>query len=146
MSYGIAQIRDLRTEVARLKPMVEQRDIIVYQEKRDAVILSFLPHASNTTKMEEKGWYKAAQQTNSGHLEDVLYGEIWYDLSPNERLAIEHLYYEDTALAGENTPFYAHLHQYIAAKRNGNAAQTKQQLENALWEMRTPLLSLKKAH
>lgn len=135
MSYGIAQIKELRTEVAGLTPMVSRNDIIAYQEKRDAVILSFLPHASNTTKMTEKSWVKKAQQANDGYLETVLYRDIWDDLLPNERLAIEHLHYENAALVSEDTRLFANLHAYISAKRGGNMILAKQQLNHALWEV-----------
>lgn len=115
--------------------MVKRNDTTAYQEKRDAVILSFLPHASNTTKMTEKVWYKTAQQANEEYLETVLYGEIWGDLLPNERLAIEHLYYEKSTLVSESTRLFANLHAYISARRNGNEDVAKKYLKYALWEV-----------
>ena len=135
MSYGIAEIRELRGEVNNLKPAVRPHDSKTYKKMRDNVIVSFLPFATNTTQMTEKSWYKASLADNDDYLETVLYGEIWNDLLPNEQLAIEHLYYEDVALVNEDTRFYTNMHAYVDAKREGNRELTKQHLRNTLWEV-----------
>ncbi len=131
MSYGFTEIRELRGDVGNLKP----QDVGSYEKVRDDVVIAFLPHATNTTKSSEKRLYKKSLVTNDGYLENLLYGEVWDDLLPNERLAIEHLYYEDAALVDESTGFYANIHAYIDAECQEKKLPAKQHLKNALWEV-----------
>ena len=135
MSYSTAQIRGLREEIRSLKPAVRLHDIKTYEKKRDDVVISFLPHATHTTRMMEKAWYKKALNDNKYHLETVLYGQIWDDLLPNERLAMEHVYYENQSLVGSDTHVYKNVHDYVAAKRSGHKNLAKQHLKNTLWEI-----------
>lgn len=135
MSYSIAQIREFRKEVKRLKPLLHPQDSKTYETMRDSVIVSFLPYASDATQMAEKIRYKAYLSTNNSHLESILYGEIWDDLLPNERLSIEHLYYEAPAMVARGTKFYDAIHAYTEAKRHANSASATQHLRHALWEI-----------
>ncbi len=102
---------------------------------RDELIISFLPHSTHLSKTTEKQQYKQELDSDDGQLETVLYGAIWDDLLLNERLAIAFLYYEDSALVDETTDFYANIHAYVEAKRQGDTVLAKQQLKDALWEI-----------
>lgn len=129
------QIRELRQEVNKLKPAIRPKDIAEYAKLRDNVIISFMPHATKTTQMAEKSWYKQALESKDLYLESVLYGNIWGSLLPNERLAIEHLYYDNPELIDKDTGFYRTIHDYVSAKREGNQNLAQHHLTNAIWEV-----------
>jgi len=135
MSYGITQIQEFRQKYSRLKTAICTEDSETYQDMRDNVIVSFLPYGVNQIPLIEKGKYKAALNDNDSYLEVVLYGDIWKDLLPNERLAIEHLYYENPMLTNEDARFYYNMHDYVEARLRGDKELAKHHLRNALWEI-----------
>jgi hypothetical protein len=134
MSTRISHIRALRAEVASLN-LAKDSGTATYKAQRDSIICAFFPHAKSSTKTAQRSNYLAARERNHGYLETVLYGAIWEDLSPNERLAIEHLYYENTTFVDNNTRLHRSMHHYISAKRSNDQAQTICAMKNALWEV-----------
>ncbi len=102
-----------------------------YETMRDSVIISSLPYRSNTTKTVETNIF---YQNLSDNI-TILYGSIWDNLQPNERIVIEHLHYENPALVSENSQFYSNIHAYIAAKIHGDTTLAKYHLKNTLWEV-----------
>ncbi len=135
VGYNITQIAELRDGVSGLKPTVRRQNTSEYEKTRDDVIVSFLPLASNTTQTAEQARYKAALGDNKGYLETVLYSDIWADLQPNERLAIEHLYFENHNLADRNRRLYHNLHVFVSARLGGYKTLARKYLANALWEI-----------
>ena len=135
MSYGIIQIRKLRKEIGIINQDSNIYESKQYHKIRDDVIISFLPYKSDQLEIVEKQYYQNALNDNNNYLETELYGDIWNDLLPNERLAIEHLYYENHEFVGNLSRFYNNIHKYIDAKISNNEILIKQYLKYALWEI-----------
>jgi hypothetical protein len=123
MVYRKAQIKEFRERMKRLRVDCNTKHRRQYIATRDAIISSF-----------EKSYDKT--NDNELLLKENLYKDIWGALLPNERLVIEHLYYEDPALADKNSAFYQAMYDYIDAKEAGNKADMHKCMHHALWELR----------
>ena len=127
----LSEVRELRQQAQRLP--VE--DVVSYTELRDNVIIGHFPHATNRCKDDERREYLEVQEHRNDFLESTLYRAIWHDLLPNERIALEHLNYEDPALVDDHTRLHTVLHDYVTAKRKGNKEGAKKHLSHAVWEV-----------
>ncbi len=115
MGYLHAEIQKLRRNAAEL---VFGSNKASYTELRDAIITSYLPHTTNRSKDHERRPYNEYLEQNDNYLETMLYGDVWHDLLPNERIALEHLYYEDPDLVNADTVLHAAIHEYVEARNN----------------------------
>lgn len=71
-----------------------------------------------------------------------IYGDTWDKLEPNERLAIEDLYYNGGGglvgkkRNGEDTNFKKNIDEYVKAKERGDTEAANKPLDDAIWETR----------